>query len=64
MIHEKTEVPIDELKLEFSGQLLEDEHTLNDYNMPDGATVIMNYNTGNGDSSDNFLTLLHFKFKC
>jgi hypothetical protein len=46
MIHEKIGVPTDELKLEFAGCLLEDGRTLNDYNIQDGDTVIMNYNTG------------------
>ena len=39
MIQEKLEVPTEELKLVFANQLLEDEHTLSDYNIQDGATL-------------------------
>ena len=39
MIQEKLEVPTEELKLVFVNQLLEDEHTLSDYNIQDGATL-------------------------
>ena len=46
MIPEKIGVPTDELKLIFSDQLLEDEHTLSDYKIQGGATVTYNYCTG------------------
>ena len=47
MVHKKIGVPTDEQELKFAGQLLEDGHTLNDYNIQDGDTVTMNYVTGN-----------------
>ena len=46
MIHKKKEVPTDELKLKFAGQLLEDGHTLSNYNILGGSTVTLNYSTG------------------
>lgn len=39
-------MPTIELKLMFDDQLLEDGHTLSDYNIEDGATVTFNYGTG------------------
>ena len=39
MIQEKKGVPSDELKLGFADQLLEDGHTLSDYNIQDGSVI-------------------------
>ena len=57
MIQEKKGIPTDELKLVFAGQLLEDGRTLSDYNIQDGAALILGrmdvhvplmlYHTGN-----------------
>ena len=46
MIHKKIGVPADEQKLNFSGGLLKDGHTLSAYNIRHGDTVIMTYSTG------------------
>ena len=56
MIQEKKGIPTDELKLIFADQLLEDGRTLSDYNIQDGAALILGrmdvhvpllYHTGN-----------------
>ena len=39
MIHEKLGIPHEKLKLKFADQLLEDGHTLSDYNIQDGSTL-------------------------
>ena len=39
MIQEKKGVSTDELKLSFASQLLQDNCTLSDYNIQDGATI-------------------------
>ena len=42
MIQEKQGIPPDELKLRFADQLLEDGHTLSDYNIQDGSIIYSN----------------------
>ena len=39
MIHEKQGIPPEKLKLRFADQLLEDGHTLSDYNIQDGSMI-------------------------
>ena len=39
MIHKKQGIPPDKLKLGFADQLLEDGHTLSDYNIQDGSMI-------------------------
>ena len=41
IVQGKLGVPTEELKLVFANQLLEDECTLSDYNIQDGATLIL-----------------------
>ena len=42
MIQEKQGIPPDKLKLRFADQLLEDRHTLSDYNIQDGSIMYSN----------------------
>ena len=46
MVQRKKGIPTGELQLKFSDQLLEDGHTLNEYNIQNVATVTYNYGTG------------------